>query len=235
MARAVRRFGFVVGVLLVAFAATVRLARPGGPSERAAAGVATPSVRPSPPPPGPGRPALVFFVDPAGAGLVAHRTRVLPFADVSLQAKAILDAVIAGPGGLPAPGPGDAPIAALPAVPPGVSARAVFFDGKGTAVVDLAGLPGALPGGTDAEVFALWSIVDALAFNFPVDARRVRILLDGREADSLGHVSLASPLSPRRDLVLGEIPSLATSLAGGRSAAPVPDVEVDGPSPFDDL
>ncbi|MFZ5482183.1 MAG: GerMN domain-containing protein [Myxococcota bacterium] len=121
---------------------------------------------------------------------------------------------------------------ALPALPAGVAVRAAFFDGKGTAVVDLSGLAERLPGGSDAEVLALWSVVDALAFNFPADARRVRVLLDGREADSLGHVSLAAPLVPRRDLVIGEIPPLAIPVAAG---TPAPTEEDDAPSPFDDL
>lgn len=236
MQRAAKRFAIAVGILLILFAVVVRVSRfsRSGPVTLVS-GTSSVEATPTPTPvPGKGRPALVFFVDPEGRGLVARRTEVTPFGDPSMQAKAILDATIAGPAALPPPKPGELVGASLPSIAAGVTVRAVFFDGKGTAIVDLSGLAERLPGGSDAEVFALWSIVDALAFNFPVDARRVRILLDGRETDALGHVSIATPLSPRRDLVVGDVPSLALPLAGGQGTVP-PVEEDDGPSPFDDL
>lgn len=242
MKTSAQRFAAAVGIALVVFAIGVRLLRPskgttggagGGSIASASPGEATPTPTPVP---GKGRPAIVFFVDPEGAGLVARRTEVTPFADPSLQAKAVLDAIAAGPAALPPPKPGEIPPdPSLPSLPAGVTVRAVFFDGKGTAIVDLGGLAERLGGGSDAEAFALWAVVDALAFNFPVDARRVRVLLDGREAEALGHVSLASPLSPRRDLVIGDVPSLAIPVAGTPGTIPDHVEEEDGPSPFDDL
>lgn len=236
MQLAAKRFGIVVGILLVLFAIVVRVSRPSksgpGPIAEGTGGEATPTPTTVP---GKGRPAIVFFVDAEGQGLVARRTEVAPFGDTSMQAKAILEAIVAGPFVLPPPKPGEAVPESLPSIPGGVIVRAVFFDGKGTAIVDLVGLPERLAGGSDAEVLALWAVVDALAFNFPVDARRVRVLLDGREAESLGHVSLSGPLSPRRDLVIGDVPSLAIPIAGGPGTTPQPIEEDDGPSPFDDL
>jgi hypothetical protein len=232
--RSAKRFGAAIGIVLVLFAIVVRVSRPSkavpGPVASSSPGEPTPTPTPVP---GKGRPALVFFVDPEGNGLVARRTEVTPHADPSLQAKAILDATIAGPAFLPAPKPGELALPSLPSVPPGVTVRAVFFDGKGTAIVDLAGLRERLAGGSDAEILALWSVVDALAFNFPVDARRVRVLLDGQSDVLLHHVSLAAPLTPRRDLVIGDVPSLAIPVAGGQVLEP--EQEEDGPSPFDDL
>ena len=68
-------------------------------------------------------------------------------------------------------------------------------------------------------MLALWSIVDTLAFNFPADARRVRILVDGHEVESVGgHVALDAPLSPRRDLVVGDLPAAP----GAAPATPAP-------------
>jgi len=232
--RAAKRFAAAIGIALVLFAIVVRVSRPSkngpGPIARATGGEATPTATPIPA--GKGRPAIVFFVDAEGQGLVARRTEVTPIADPSMQAKAILDAMVAGPAAMPPAKPGELVSESLPSIPAGTVVRAVFFDGKGTAIVDLVGLAERLGGGSDSEVLALWAVVDALAFNFPVDARRVRVLLDGREAESLGHVSLATPLSPRRDLVIGEVPSLAIPIANGQSE---PIEEDDGPSPFDDL
>lgn len=244
MKRTAQRFAAAVGIVLVLFAIIVRLARPAREGVVASIGAGTPepgaTATPSPVP-GKGRPAIVFFADEAGEGLVARRAEVTPFADLSLQAKAVLDAMLAGPDALPAPAAGETREPVLAAIPPGVVVRAVFFDGKGTAIVDLGGLVERLGGGSEREVLALWSVANALAFNFPVDARRVKVLLDGREADTAGHVSLVAPLSPRRDLIAGDVPSLAVPVAG--TPAGLPDVGVpeedeedeDGPSPFDDL
>lgn len=237
MERAAKRFAIAVGIVCVLFAIAVRLSRPSksGPGPIAEGGAGGDPTSTPAPVAGKGRPAIVFLADVEGQGLVARLTEVAPLGDASMQAKAVLDAMIAGPSALPAPKPGESMPASLPSIPAGVVVRAVFFDGKGTAVVDLGGLAERLGGGSDADVLALWSIVDALAFNFPVDARRVRVLLDGREADSLGHVSLSAPLSPRRDLVVGDVPSLAIPIAGGQGTVPEPIEEDDGPSPFDDL
>lgn len=240
--RSAQRFAAAVGIVLVLFAVVVRLARPAREAGDASLGAGTPAPHASAtptPPPGKGRPAIVFFAHAGGEGLVARKTEVVPFADPSLQAKAILDAMLAGPEALPAAQAGETREPALPVLPKGVVVRAVFFDGKGTAIVDLGGLAERLTGGSDAEVLALWSVANALAFNFPVDARRVKVLLDGREEESAGHVSLVAPLSPRRDLITGEVPSLAVPMAGTPAELPdigVPEDEEDAaPSPFDDL
>ena len=236
MERSSKRFAAAIGIVLVLFAIVVRLSRPSKPGSAPVASAGASDATPTPTPlPGKGRPALVFFADPEGNGLVARRTEVAPYADPSLQAKAILDATIAGPSALPPPKPGDLVAPSLAPIPAGVTIRAVFFDGKGTAIVDIAGLRERLLGGSDEEVLALWSVVDALAFNFPVDARRVRVLLDGQSDVLLQHVSLAAPLTPRRDLVTGDVPSLAIPVAGGQGTVPDPVHEEDGPSPFDDL
>lgn len=214
MRRAVRLYLIAVAGLLVVSAAGIRLARwAAAPAAQVAAGPEGVPVA-SPTPRGPAKPVLLFFADPAGNGLVARRVEVPAAPDVNRQAAAALQALLKGP--VPDPqAPPDAVPDALPAVPPGVELRALFFDGRGTATVDLGRLRAMLgSGGSEAEVLALWSVVDTLAFNFPADARRVRILLDGAEAESLGgHVSLVDPLAPRRDLVAGEIPSLSPTIA----------------------
>ena len=158
--------------------------------------------------PGKTRSVLLFFADAEGEGLVARRADIPAAPDPGSLATQAIVALLAGPVAQAAP----VPISAIPA---GVELRALFLDGKGTATVDLGHLAEKLPGGTEAEVLALWSIVDTLAFNFPADARRVRILVDGHEVESIGHVALDSPLTPRRDLVTGDLP-----VAGAGAAAP---------------
>lgn len=166
--------------------------------------------------PGKTRSVLLFFADPDGEGLVARRADIPAAPDPGSLATQTLTTLLAGPAALPAPQPSPAPISAIPA---GVELRALFLDGKGTAIVDLGHLAEKLPGGTEAEVLALWSVVDTLAFNFPADARRVRILVDGHEVDTAGgHVALDLPLTPRRDLVVGDLPAAA----GSTPATPAP-------------
>lgn len=83
-------------------------------------------------------------------------------------------------------------------LPPGLQVRQFFLDAFGTAYVDF---PGRLREvgrrGPGAEVFAVYSIVDTLAINFE-EVKRVQILLDGQETDTLaGHVDTHRPLEPR--------------------------------------
>lgn len=159
-----------------------------------------------------GRPVLLFFADPSGAGLVAIRGEVPSDPDPAREAAAAIAAVAAGPAAAP-----DAPIAT---VPPETAVRSLFFDGRGTAVIDLGGVAG-LREGLDHELLAVWSVVNTLAFNFPAQARRVRVLIDGQEVETLrGHVLLTEPLSPRRDLVRGELPSLAASATPAPETGP---------------
>lgn len=53
-----------------------------------------------------------------------------------------------------------------------------------------------LPGGSSAEMTAVYSIVDTISFNFP-RIRKVKFLLDGQEVETLkGHLDLRTPLAP---------------------------------------
>lgn len=61
-----------------------------------------------------------------------------------------------------------------------------------------------LPGGSSAEMTAVYSIVDTVTFNFP-QIKKVKFLLDGHEADTLkGHIDLRSPLVPDFSLEKGK-------------------------------
>lgn len=218
MRRVVQQYLIAVGAVLVLVVIAVRagriLSRP-GVARPVAAAAATAVPAATSVPRGPGRAVVLFFADRGGKGLVARRGEVFAGADASSQATGTVLALLKGP----APDATDV----LRAVPEGVELRALFLDGHGTATVDLGKLAAALAqSGSETEVLALWAIVDTLAFNFPADARRVRVLLDGREVESAGHVALGSPLTPRRDLVVGEIPSLTTIVPAAPATDPEP-------------
>ncbi len=53
-----------------------------------------------------------------------------------------------------------------------------------------------LPGGSSAEMTAVYSIIDSVSYNFP-QIRKVKFLLDGHEVETLkGHLDLRMPLAP---------------------------------------
>ncbi len=80
--------------------------------------------------------------------------------------------------------------------------RAAYFLPDGTVIVDLGGqtLTDGWPTGSHQELMAAYSLVQTIAANFP-EAKRVRILLNGAPAETLGgHVSLARALVPMPSL-----------------------------------
>jgi len=89
----------------------------------------------------------------------------------------------------------------LSTLPAGTQLRQLYIDGRGIAYVDFsAELRDRHPGGSNAELLAVYSIVDTLAYNFE-QIKRVQILVDGSEIDTLaGHVDLRRPLKPRIDI-----------------------------------
>ena len=69
---------------------------------------------------------------------------------------------------------------------------------SGLAYADFsAELRGALTGGTDNELHAVYAIVNSLALNIP-EISRVTILIEGEPAQALGgHLDLRRPISPK--------------------------------------
>lgn len=81
--------------------------------------------------------------------------------------------------------------------------RAVYLLPGGTVLVDLGGatLTQGWGTGSHEELLAVYSLVQTATANFP-DARRVRILVNGAPAETLGgHISLSRSLSPVPALV----------------------------------
>jgi len=83
-------------------------------------------------------------------------------------------------------------------IPAGAQIRQLYIDRRGTAYVDFSPeLRDDHPGGSRAELLAVYSIVDTLAYNFE-QIKRVKIMIGGSETETLaGHVDLRTPLRPR--------------------------------------
>lgn len=87
-------------------------------------------------------------------------------------------------------------------LPPETKLRQVYLTKDGTACADFSReLSANHPSGSEAEMSTVYAVVNSLAFNFK-DVKRVLILIEGSEADTLdGHISLDKPLLPRYSLV----------------------------------
>jgi spore germination protein GerM len=88
------------------------------------------------------------------------------------------------------------------AVPPGTRLRSFYVTDHGDAFVDLGPeIASNHPGGSLAELFTVYAIVNAVTRNLPAISR-VQILVDGREVDTLaGHIDLRRPLQRNDTLV----------------------------------
>jgi hypothetical protein len=88
------------------------------------------------------------------------------------------------------------------AVPPGTTLRRFYVTDRGDAFVDLGPeITSSHPGGSVAELFTIYAIVNAVTANLPAIGR-VQILIDGREVDTLaGHIDLRRPLQRNDTLV----------------------------------
>jgi hypothetical protein len=136
--------------------------------------------------------ATLFFGTPDGQALVPIR-REVPLADTVVeQGRQIVTSQLAE---LP-------PEPYVSVIPSGTMLRAFYVTERGDAFVDLSGdVVRGHPGGSLNELLTVYAIVNAVAANLPA-ARRVQILVDGKEADTLvGHVDLRRPLSRDDSLV----------------------------------
>ena len=95
-----------------------------------------------------------------------------------------------------------APSPYVSVIPEGTALRAFYVTDRGDAFVDLSPeVSSGHPGGSSTELLTVYAIVNAVTANLPT-IRRVQILIDGREADTLaGHVDLRRPLQQDLSLV----------------------------------
>ncbi len=162
-----------------------RLAVEDTPAQPGAAGA------PAPPPPGvPRITATLFYSSADGQALVPVQREVALAEGVAPQGHEILVAQLQG-----------APEPHVSVIPAGTSLRAFYVTERGDAFVDLSSEFAAQHvGGTSTELLTVYAVVNAVLANLPT-LRRVQILVDGREVDTLaGHVDIRRPLE--RDLSL---------------------------------
>lgn len=153
----------------------------------------------------------LFFHAADRDGLFIESRAVRYSADLPTQLRAVVEELVRGPqSGL------------LPTLAPETKVLDVFVSPAGTAYVDLSreATASAAKGGSDAELMAVYSIVNSLATNFPA-VRRVQLLVEDRTVSTLaGHVDLTRPLGP-------DLQWLATNIR----PSPPPAAEAASPSP----
>lgn len=134
--------------------------------------------------------ATLFYGSADGQALTPVRREVALAEGTVPQAREILAAQFQ-----PAPEP------YVSVIPPGTTLRAFYATERGDAFVDLSPeVSTQHAGGSSTELLTVYAIVNAVTANLPA-IRRVQILIDGREADTLaGHVDLRRPLE--RDVSL---------------------------------
>jgi hypothetical protein len=126
------------------------------------------------------REVMLFFQEKKSEFLAPEKRRIFLTASVADQAKQIVVEVINGPqdSGL------------LPTVPRETRVRGFYLDRFGTAYVDLSGeIVARHPGGTAEEIATIFSLVNSLTYNLP-EIKRVHLLVDGEERDTLQHLDL---------------------------------------------
>jgi Sporulation and spore germination len=136
--------------------------------------------------------ATLFFGAPDGQSLAPMR-RDVPLADsVVEQGRQIVTAQLTE---IP-------PAPYVSVIPAGTMLRAFYVTDRGDAFVDLSSdVVRGHPGGSLNELLTVYAIVNAVSANLPV-AKRVQILVDGKEADTIaGHVDLRRPLTRNDSLV----------------------------------
>jgi spore germination protein GerM len=127
----------------------------------------------------------LFFASPDGAGLVREGREIDPCGDTAKCMEAVVGELINGPLG-----------DLTPTLPAATSIHTVQVNGN-LAQIDLGEeMIQGLPGGSYAEMTAVYSIVDSIAVNFP-GIKQVKLLFNGKTVDTLkGHLDLRGPLAP---------------------------------------
>lgn len=132
---------------------------------------------------------FIFYQSSTRNLLLPEENEIFRTERLTDQAKQVIELLVRGPAGK----------GAVSALPRGTRLRSLFLFEDGLAVADFSGeMSRAHPGGVWGERASVYAVVNSLIFNFP-SIRRVKILVDGREAETLaGHLSLARPF--RMDL-----------------------------------
>jgi len=152
----------------------------------------------------------LYFEAPDRDGLLPEEREIAFSPDLAGQLRTVVEELAKG-----------STTGLLATLPPGTRVLEVFVQARGVAHVDLSAEAGTgLPGGSRAELFTVYSIVNTIVTNFP-SVSRVRILVDDRPLTSLGgHVDLSRPLPPDMTLVALPAPSAEASPPVSEGARP---------------
>lgn len=162
-----------------------------GRSETPAEGNAI-AAQPSTPPTGVRHiTATLFYAAPDGQSLLPAQREIVLAEGIVPQGREIVAAQLQKP---------RSPYVSV--IPEGTRLRAFYVTDRGDAFVDLsADVTSRHPGGSTAELLTVYALVNAVTANLPT-VRRVQILIDGQEADTLaGHVDLRNPLERDNSIV----------------------------------
>ena len=139
------------------------------------------SRNPTPEVEGNQREVTLFFQSIDGEDLVPEARKIFLTESVADQARQTVRELAEGPRSR-----------LLPTIPEGTELRELFLGKDGTAYVDFSqAFVDRHPGGSSAEIFTVFSLVDTLTYNFP-EIRKVRILVEGDERATLkDHLDLS--------------------------------------------
>ena len=128
----------------------------------------------------------LFFQAADRPGLVIEERAVTFSTDLSKQLRGVVEELVRG-----------SKIGLGATLAPSTKVLDVFVTPRGVAYVDLSKEAVAgHPGGSEAELMTVYSVVNSLTTSFPA-VRRVQILVEDRPAETLaGHVDLTRPLPP---------------------------------------
>ncbi|NOT27275.1 MAG: GerMN domain-containing protein [Acidobacteria bacterium] len=128
--------------------------------------------------------ATLFYAGSDGQSLVPVRQEIVLAEGVVPQGREIVSAQLLRP---------RSPYVSV--IPEGTRLRAFYVTDRGDAFVDLSPeVTSRHPGGSTAELLTVYALVNSVTANLPT-IRRVQILIDGQEADTLaGHIDLRNPL-----------------------------------------
>lgn len=151
------------------------------------------------PPPAPAAPqssglvtVTLFFASPTGDSLVREGREIDPCDELQTCFEEILEELINGPLGELAP-----------VLPQTGMFNSVTLDGN-TARVDFAReLLDGLPAGSSSELYAAYSVVNSICFNYP-QVQQVVFTVEGKPMETLkGHLDISRPITPDFSLEKG--------------------------------
>jgi spore germination protein GerM len=136
--------------------------------------------------------AVQFYFADGNSGLLLTEERTFPHPETPAEfARMIVSGLLGGP-----------EKDGVRTLPSEGALRALYVMKDGTAIVDFTKeIKDKHPGGVRCEYAAVMSVVLSLTANIP-DIKRVTILIDGKEAETLaGHIDLGEPFVPDTAMV----------------------------------